>query len=133
MTAGPGRRDHGQHPGVANAMGCEHGAANGTPCDRSAATDPWATTRRYPPPEFGPALVAARRRAGWSLAQLAARSGLSRGYLCRLENGRRAPSVVTVAWLVAALPLSETEVSTVIRAGLRGVGRAWQAAERNQR
>lgn len=75
--------------------------------------------------EFGPALAAARSRAGWSLADLAGRCGLSRGYLCRLEHGLRAPSVVTAGRLVEVLPLSEVEAAVVVGAGLAGVGRDW--------
>lgn len=117
MAGGPDGAEHGKQLGV----------ANGDPSNGADVGDPWTTprARRYPPPDFGPALAAARARSGWSLAGLAARCGLSRGYLCRLEHGHRAPSVVTVAQLVEALPLSEVEAAVVARAGLAGVGRDW--------
>lgn len=70
-------------------------------------------------------LAAARARAGWSLTDLAARCGLSRSYLCRLERGLRAPSVVTAARLVEVLPLSTVDADVVVRTGLAGVGRDW--------
>ncbi|SRR6266567_557743 len=100
------------------------------------ASDPRATAvrhRRLPPAEFGPALAAARARAGWSLADLAGRCGLSRGFLCRLERGLRAPSVVTVARLVEVLPMSEVERSVVVGAGLPGVGRDWRPKETHEK
>lgn len=50
-----------------------------------------------------------RRRAGWSLNQLAARTGLSRQMLSFVETERRVPTVDTVARISRALelPLSQ--------------------------
>jgi transcriptional regulator with XRE-family HTH domain len=44
-----------------------------------------------------------RIRRGWSLAQLAAETGLSKGMLSKIENGQSAPSMSTLARLATAL------------------------------
>lgn len=79
-----------------------------------------------PDPAFGPALRAARERAGWSLGLLGHHSGVSVGYLSRLERGLRAPSVVVVEVLAAVLELTEAEAEVFVASGVRGVGRDWR-------
>jgi len=91
--------------------------------------DAWQTLTRHrhqPDPRFGPALRAARRRCGWSLYALAAGSGLSVGFLSLLENGRRAPSVVSIDALAAVLVLTSAEAEVFVASGVRGVGRDWR-------
>ena len=44
-----------------------------------------------------------RNRRGWSLGQLAAETGLSKGMLSKIENGQSAPSLSTLARLATAL------------------------------
>jgi DNA-binding XRE family transcriptional regulator len=82
-------------------------------------------TRHAADPAFGPALRTARHRHGWSLADLAHRTHLSRGYLSLLENSRRAPSVVTARLLADVLDLLPDEHVVFQRSGIIGVGRDW--------
>jgi XRE family transcriptional regulator, regulator of sulfur utilization len=44
-----------------------------------------------------------RERRGWSQEQLAARAGISRGYLARLETARQDPRLSTLEKLARAL------------------------------
>ncbi|MBX5445252.1 helix-turn-helix transcriptional regulator [Sphaerobacter sp.] len=53
--------------------------------------------------QIGPALRALRERRGWTLAQLAAESGVSRSQVWRLEQGQSVPSYLTLARLAKAL------------------------------
>ncbi len=57
--------------------------------------------------DWGALLRTARQVAGWSLTELSARTGLSKGYLSKLESGHpsaRNPSRATLAALARALP-----------------------------
>lgn len=51
-------------------------------------------------------LRAARRRAGWTQSQLAARSGLSFGWISGIELGRHVPCVENLVRLCLALGVS---------------------------
>lgn len=44
-----------------------------------------------------------RKRHGWTIDQLADVSGISRGFISQLENGRRQPSAATLVALSDAL------------------------------
>jgi transcriptional regulator with XRE-family HTH domain len=63
-------------------------------------------------PDLRPSIAdhvrAARARAGYTLDQLAARAGVSKGYLSRLESGERQPSLATLLTLsrVLDVPMS---------------------------
>ncbi|OQX30106.1 MAG: hypothetical protein B0D92_00200 [Spirochaeta sp. LUC14_002_19_P3] len=46
-----------------------------------------------------------RREAGYSQVELAARVGISTGYMCDIENGRKWPSADTLVALSTALKL----------------------------
>jgi len=66
--------------------------------------DPWWRNRapqRHLDPLIGRALRAARRRRGWSLRRAANMIDISAGYLCLLEQGKRVPSTIVAASLVA--------------------------------
>jgi transcriptional regulator with XRE-family HTH domain len=76
-----------------------------------------------------------RQARGWTLAALAARSGVSRGMVVELEQGRANPSVATVCRLAAALGVGLPQVLEVgDEPELRLVGRdeavrLWSGAE----
>lgn len=57
------------------------------------------------PIDFGDRLREARLKRGWTQARLAARSGVGRETVARLERGRRVPSSDTVFRLEAALDM----------------------------
>ena len=75
----------------------------------------------------------ARTEAGWTLKDLAARSGLSQRFLVQLEGGRANISVRNLAALAAAFgstpaallaePAAERELPVVALLGLRGAGK----------
>ena len=48
-------------------------------------------------------IKAARTKRGWNQETLAAKAGISRGYLARLETGRQDPTVGTVEKIARAL------------------------------
>jgi transcriptional regulator with XRE-family HTH domain len=58
-------------------------------------------------------LQAARRRQGLSLRELAARSGVSKALLSRIEHGAANPSLGTLWRLVAALEMPFSELTRV--------------------
>lgn len=95
---------------------------SGRPVSLGFVTDRDVRRRHDPDPDFGPALRAARSRLGWSLGDLARAAQISEGYVSRLENGRRAPSVVTVFRLTGVLVLNSAERSIFTRAAVAGVG-----------
>lgn len=78
-------------------MGGVSGAGAGRPVSRE---------RRAVRAEFGPVLAALRQRAGLSQMGLDEAAGLSVGYVCRIESGRRVPTVEGVARLADALGLT---------------------------
>jgi DNA-binding XRE family transcriptional regulator/quercetin dioxygenase-like cupin family protein len=55
------------------------------------------------PALIGKRLKAIRRRAGITLHDLAAATGLNKGYLSRIESGEKSPSIATLLKLGAAL------------------------------
>jgi transcriptional regulator with XRE-family HTH domain len=62
------------------------------------------------PPRIGERLRAARREHGLSLAAVAARSGLTKGFLSEVERDLTSPSVGSLLRLCAALDLSIGEL-----------------------
>lgn len=82
---------------------------------------------------LGRRIRALRGEAGWTLKQLAARSGLSQRFLVQLEGGRANISVRNLAALAAAFgttagallaePSGERELPVVALLGLRGAGK----------
>lgn len=60
------------------------------------------------PSDFGQRLRAERRLQGWTQAKLAARSGLERATIVRLERGVRVPTADTIFRLESALDFSAT-------------------------
>ncbi len=82
--------------------------------------------------QIGPALRALRERRGWTLAQLAAESGVSRSQVWRLEQGQNVPSYLTLARLAKALEVeinyftsfesTATELDRDLSSYLRRVG-----------
>ena len=61
-------------------------------------------------PEIGPRLQARRRELGWTLEDLAARSGVSRSMLSQIERGRANPTFATLWGLTRALGLDLSEL-----------------------
>ncbi|MEL6364054.1 MAG: XRE family transcriptional regulator [Pseudomonadota bacterium] len=61
-------------------------------------------------PEIGPRLQARRRALGWTLEDLAARSGVSRSMLSQIERGRANPTFATLWGLTRALGLDLSEL-----------------------
>jgi transcriptional regulator with XRE-family HTH domain len=76
------------------------------------------------PPRIGARLRAARRERGLSLAELADRSGLTKGFLSEVERDLTSPSVGSLLRLCAALDLHVGDLfggdqGPVVRAGER--------------
>jgi len=66
--------------------------------------EPWWRSRmpqRHLDPVIAQNLRSARQRRGWTLRVAAEVIGLSTGYLCLIEQGKRVPSAVVAASLVA--------------------------------
>lgn len=59
---------------------------------------------------FGAELRSRREAAGWSRAELAAASGISRRFVHKLEAGERQPSLETVLRVCRALGVGAGEV-----------------------
>ncbi len=60
--------------------------------------------------KIGMRIKAARTKRGWSQEELAAKAGVSRGYLARLETGRHEPTLTMLAKLAKALRVKMTEL-----------------------
>jgi len=66
--------------------------------------EPWWRSRmpqRHLDPVIAQNLRSARQRRGWTLRVAAEVIGISTGYLCLIEQGKRVPSTVVAACLVA--------------------------------
>lgn len=70
------------------------------------------------PDELGQRLRRRRLAAGLTLEQLAAKAGFGKGYLSRIENGKKVPPIATLSRLADALG---TEAASLIAAPGRGV------------
>jgi transcriptional regulator with XRE-family HTH domain len=89
--------------------------------------------RRTPPAELGQMLRRARARRGLGQTEAGRLAGLSKGYLCHLENGTRTPSMAVAEVLADVLRLTLTECqqlygTAVTDAGRSHPGRLQQAA-----
>src|SRR5260370_41996529 len=85
--------------------------------------------------QWGGLLRTARQVAGLSLSELAAVTGLSKGYLSKLESGHVAalnPSRATLAALARALPSFRALAPTLEPARMAGFGLAEAGACRAQ-
>ena len=82
------------------------------------------TYRHVLPPKVARDLHAARLASPWSLTDLAAEVGISRGHLIRIQNGTRAPSSTVAFRLVEALDLDPDHGvgADLIRHSVPGVG-----------
>lgn len=56
--------------------------------------------------DFGDKLALYRQTLGWSFAELATRCGVSKGQLCRVEQGKSVPTLDTAAAIVKAFGMS---------------------------
>lgn len=65
------------------------------------------TYRHTLPLRVARGLHAARLASSWSLTRLAAEVGISRGYMIRIQNGARAPSLTVAMRLVDTLNLDQ--------------------------
>ena len=82
------------------------------------------TYRHVLPPKVARDLHAARLASPWSLTDLAAEVGISRGHLIRIQNGTRAPSLTVAMRLVDTLDLDPDHGvgADLIRHSIAGVG-----------
>lgn len=64
-----------------------------------------ASTTPSLPAELGKRLRRHRLAAGFTLEQLASRAGIGKGYLSRIENGKKVPPIATLSRLAGALGL----------------------------
>lgn len=87
--------------------------------------------RRTPPEGLGPMLRAARERAGLGVREAARQAGLSGGYVCDLEAGRRCPSATVAARLAEVLTLDEQGRALLYGAAVTDAGRdgPWRAVQ----
>jgi transcriptional regulator with XRE-family HTH domain len=85
-------------------------------------SEPIVRQRRTPPAGLGPVLRAARDHAGLSQSQLARRVGLTPGYLAKLENGTRCPSVTVAGRLAVVLALGDDERGQLLAAAVDDAG-----------
>ena len=60
--------------------------------------------------KIGMRIKAVRTKRGWSREEHAAKAGVSRGYLARLETGRHEPTLTMLAKLAKALRVKMTEL-----------------------
>jgi len=66
--------------------------------------EPWRRSRtpqRHLDPLIAQSLRSARQRRGWTLRVAAEVIGISTGYLCLIEQGKRVPSTIVATSLVA--------------------------------
>jgi transcriptional regulator with XRE-family HTH domain len=78
------------------------------------------------PDDVAEFLRAARLRAGWSFRAAARETGISRGMLCEIEHGRRAPSAEVAGLLCRHYPLSMAERARLLTVAIPGAGRSWR-------
>jgi len=85
--------------------------------------DPWWRSRdpgRHMDPEIAHGLYEARITRGWTFRAASKALGLSTGYLCDLERGRRVPSLTVAVILVVGYQLPDS-----VARSLYGVARPW--------
>lgn len=132
MTLPDSPLGHGKRPRTGPSMD------NTTPPCRPGTPDPWRTPadadpmentprphpgRHLPPPDFGPTLTAARTAAGLGLRPAARAAGISPGYWCLLEQGKRSPSGAVAEALIDALNATGRAAQTIRAAAIPGTGR----------
>jgi transcriptional regulator with XRE-family HTH domain len=83
--------------------------------------------RRIPPPGLGAMLRRARIRRSLGQKEAGRLAGLSQGYLCHLEHGRRLPSMVVAEALACVLQLTEAERQQLYGAAVTDAGRCHPA------
>ena len=69
---------------------------------------------------FGRELCRLRAAKGMSLRKLAHDAGLSHSFICDLEKGRSAPSLLTIQRLGAGLGLAPAEVAALAEVAVVG-------------
>jgi transcriptional regulator with XRE-family HTH domain len=94
---------------------------NGRPAPDGDAHDPTAS--------LAARIRLERESRGWSLAQLAARSGVSRAMISRIERGEASPTAALLGRLSGAFSLT---LSTLLARAELGGGRLLRAAEQPQ-
>lgn len=85
-------------------------------------------TRHYLPADLAAALRAARLRRVGGLRRCAGQVGISPGYLCMLEQGKRCPSVAVARDLAAVLKLEQREpdlAARLLALARPDAGRSW--------
>lgn len=91
----------------------------------SGKTSPQPKAQSAPPlvNELGKRLRRQRLAAGFTLEQLAAQAGFDKGYLSRIENGKKVPPIATLSRLAGALGIEAATLLSApgIRAPWRGV------------
>ena len=60
---------------------------------------------------IGDSIAKLRRKKGWTQAKLAKATGLSRGYIAAVEEGRVQPSINTIAIIAVTLGISINELA----------------------
>jgi len=88
--------------------------------------DPWWRSRepgRHMDPDIVRGLYEARITRGWTFRAASEALGLSTGYLCDLERGRRVPSLTVAVILVVGYQLPEPIASSLYRVARPWVGR----------
>jgi transcriptional regulator with XRE-family HTH domain len=81
------------------------------PAEKEAGGRTWSRPRREPDTiEFGRKLQALRSRRGWSLADVAKKSGISMATLSRIENNKLSPTLDIVARLLNGLEIPYHEL-----------------------
>lgn len=99
---------------------CQQARANSNP------DDPWWRSRepgRELDPTIADALCRARVAQGWSFRAASDALGLSAGYLCELERGRRIPSLSVAVILVVGYQLTDPIARQLYRVARPWVGR----------
>ena len=80
--------------------------------------------RREAPPDLGPILSAARRRAGLKVSEAAFLAGISRPHLSNMEAGRRLPSEAIARALADVLCLDDTDLARLLAVAVDDAGRS---------
>lgn len=132
MTLPDSPLGHGKRPRPGPSMDNTPSPLRPTPADpwsTPGSAEPMENTRRphpgrhLPPADFGPTLTAARNRAGLGLRQAARKAGVSPGYWCLLEQGKRSPSETTAEALIDALNATGRAARSIRDAAIPDVGR----------
>lgn len=90
-------------------------------------------TRRTPPPDFGPTLVAGREAAGLTGREVARRAGINSSYYSHLERGVRCPSFSVAGTLANVLGLDDAAHAVLIAGAVDDAGRDHPRAARKRR